>query len=59
MSLSKFTEKDYELIQESYGQLKEAARRRCANQEELDVVQKAFDFANEAHKDVRRRSGGP
>ena len=59
MSLSKFTEQDYELINESYSQLKEAAQKRCANQEELDVVQKAFDFANEAHKNVRRRSGGP
>ena len=59
MSFSKFTEEDYELIRESYSQLKEAARKRCANQEELDVVQKAFDFANEAHKNVRRRSGGP
>ena len=59
MSFSKFTDQDYQIINESYAQLKEAARRRCANQEELDVVQKAFDFANEAHKNVRRRSGGP
>ena len=59
MSLSKFTEKDYQIISDSYAQLKEAAAKRCANQEELDVVQKAFDFANEAHKNVRRRSGGP
>ncbi|MBQ8062042.1 MAG: bifunctional (p)ppGpp synthetase/guanosine-3',5'-bis(diphosphate) 3'-pyrophosphohydrolase [Bacteroidales bacterium] len=59
MSLSKFTEEDYRVIHESYAQLKEAAQKRCANQEEMDVVQKAFDFANEAHKDVRRRSGGP
>ncbi len=59
MSFSKFTERDYEIIRENYAQLKEAAKRRCANQEELDVVQKAFEFANEAHKNVRRRSGGP
>jgi GTP diphosphokinase / guanosine-3',5'-bis(diphosphate) 3'-diphosphatase len=59
MSFSQFTEQDYELIQRSYAQLKEAAEKRCANQSELDVVQKAFDFANEAHKNVRRRSGGP
>jgi GTP pyrophosphokinase len=59
MSFSKFTEEDYEQIRECYSQLKEAAQKRCANQEELDVVQKAFDFANEAHKNVRRRSGGP
>ena len=59
MSFSKFTEEDYALIRQSYAELKDAARKRCANQEELDVVQKAFDFANEAHKNVRRRSGGP
>ena len=54
MSFSKFTEQDYELINRSYGELKAAAEKRCANSEELDVVQKAFDFANEAHKNVRR-----
>ena len=59
MSFSQFTEQDYELIRQSYAQLKAAAEKRCANQQELDVVQKAFDFANEAHKNVRRRSGGP
>ena len=59
MSFLQFTEQDYELIRQSYAQLKAAAEKRCANQQELDVVQKAFDFANEAHKNVRRRSGGP
>ena len=59
MSFSQFTEQDYELIRQSYAQLKAAAEKRCANQQELDVVQKAFDFANEALKNVRRRSGGP
>ena len=47
------------MIAREYASLKEAAKRRCANQDELDVVQKAFDFANEAHKGVRRRSGEP
>lgn len=59
MSFSQFTEQDYELIRQSYAQLRAAAEKRCANQAEMDVVQKAFDFANEAHKNVRRRSGGP
>ena len=59
MSFSQFTEKDYEQIRQSYAQLKAAAEKRCANQQELDVVQKAFEFANEAHKNVRRRSGDP
>ena len=58
-TISEFTAQDYALIAREYASLKEAAKRRCANQEELDVVQKAFDFANEAHKGVRRRSGEP
>lgn len=57
--ISEFTQQDYEVIARDYADLREAAGKRCANQEELDVVQKAFDFANEAHKGVRRRSGEP
>ena len=59
MSFSQFTEQDYELIRREYGALTEAAAKRCANEREFAVVQKAFDFANEAHKNVRRRSGEP
>ncbi len=59
MSFSKFTEQDYALITREYAELKELARGRCANERELSIVQKAFEFANEAHKDVRRRSGEP
>ena len=58
-TISEFTPQDYALIAREYASLKEAAKRRCANQDELDIVQKAFDFANEAHKGVRRRSGEP
>ena len=59
MSFSEFTQQDHEVIARDYADLKEAAARRCANQTEMDVVQKAFEFANEAHKGVRRRSGEP
>lgn len=59
MRSSVFTQKDYEVIARCYADLKEAARKRCASESELDIVQKAFDFANEAHKNVRRRSGEP
>ena len=57
--ISEFTEKDFEVIERDYADLKEAARKRCADQYELDQIQKAFVFANEAHKGVRRRSGEP
>ena len=59
MSFSVFTPDDYAVIRREYGLLKEQAAKRCANEAELATVQKAFDFANDAHKNVRRRSGEP
>lgn len=59
MSVSEFTQNDYDIIARDYADLREAAKKRCTAVEELEVVQKAFDFANEAHKGVRRRSGEP
>ena len=59
MSFSEFTKDDYRVIDEAYASLLEIARRRCRNEEEIDYVQKAFEFANQAHKNVRRRSGEP
>lgn len=59
MAVSEFNEKDFALIKEAYEDLKIAAAKRCANQQELDTVQKAFEFANGAHNGVRRRSGEP
>ena len=58
-SISQFNSHDHEVIARDYADLKEAARKRCNDQSELDMIQKAFDFANEAHKGVRRRSGEP
>ena len=57
--ISEFTPHDHEVIARDYADLKEAARKRCNDREELAIIQKAFDFANEAHKGVRRRSGEP
>lgn len=59
MSISEFTQQDYDLIARDYADLKEAAIKRCTNSSEVEVIQRAFDFANEAHKNVRRRSGEP
>ena len=59
MSFSEFTRDDYKIIDEAYASLLEIARRRCRNEEEIDCVQKSFEFANQAHKNVRRRSGEP
>ena len=57
--VSEFTEQDYAVINEAYEDLKASSLKRCSNEQELEVVQKAFDFANNAHKNVRRRSGEP
>ena len=54
-----FTEEDYIVINKEFESLKKVSLKRCANQEEFELVLKAFDFANEAHKGVRRRSGEP
>lgn len=59
MSFSEFGPKDYELIDRDWQVLRASAQKRTANEEELAVVQRAFEFANEAHKNVRRRSGEP
>ncbi len=54
-----FTKEDNELIQREFESLRIASLKRCANQEEYEDVIRAFEFANEAHKGVRRRSGEP
>ena len=54
-----FTEKDNELIESEFEELRLASLKRCANQSEFEIVLKAFDFAKAAHNGVRRRSGEP
>ena len=56
---SMFTEEDYRLIEREFAGLRESSRKRCADEEQYQLVLKAFEFANEAHKGVRRRSGEP
>ena len=59
MSFSEFSDKDYEIIRRDCEGLLAVARKRCSNDEEMSEVRKALDFACEAHKNVRRRSGEP
>ncbi len=59
MSFSEFTKDDYRLIDKEYASLMDVARPRLRNEEQVETVQKAFEFANQAHKNVRRRSGEP
>ncbi len=50
---------DNELIRNEFESLRLASLKRCANQNEYETVVRAFEFANEAHKGVKRRSGEP
>lgn len=59
MSFSEFTQKDYDCIRAQFEVLRQSAAKRCANEKELAMVEKAFEFANNAHRNVRRRSGEP
>ena len=59
MKYTEFTDKDFELINKAWNIFAGYARERCADDKEFAIVKKAFDFANEAHKNVRRRSGEP
>ncbi len=56
---SEFSRQDCEIINNDFALLMKAAQRRCTGEDQLKLVQKAFDFANSAHKGVRRRSGEP
>ena len=59
MSFSEFTDEDRRQIQESFATLETLAVKRCKDASEVDLVHKAFDFANDAHNNIRRRSGEP
>ena len=54
-----FTQEDELIIRREFEKLRLAAVRRCASQDQYNLVLKAFEFANEAHRNVRRRSGEP
>lgn len=58
MPTSVFTEEDYRLINEEYKALYDSVSKTCTP-EGLAVIERAFEFANHAHKNVRRRSGAP
>ena len=53
------TEQDRALIAAEFEELRKLSLKRCANQQEYEQVIQAFEFADEAHKGARRRSGEP
>lgn len=56
--MSLHTELERREINDAYTELIKSVRHNLS-QEELDLIQKAFDFANKAHEGVRRKSGEP
>ncbi|HUW93346.1 MAG TPA: RelA/SpoT family protein [Bacteroidales bacterium] len=53
-----FTEEDISRIEAEYKSLKESLYR-CDKPSDIALIDKAFRFANEAHRDMRRNSGEP
>ena len=56
---SVYSEKDLQAISREYDALMELARRRCRDEAQLAIVQKAYEIASTAHSGVRLHSGGP
>ena len=56
-----FTEEDERLIKEKWDDLLESCTRAkiCKNDEDWELIKRAFFLAKEAHGEVRRRSGEP
>lgn len=46
-------------IDAAFDQLRKSSLKRCASQEEYELVLRAFSFAREAHKNQKRISGDP
>ena len=51
--MTEFTKEDIGMVQAAYEDLLEAAKKRVQGPNELEMIKKAFEFANEAHKGVR------
>jgi GTP pyrophosphokinase len=56
--MATYTEEEKVLIQSHFDDLL-AHCPRCQSEEEMKLVQKAFNLANEAHKGIKRKSGEP
>ncbi|MBQ4279741.1 MAG: bifunctional (p)ppGpp synthetase/guanosine-3',5'-bis(diphosphate) 3'-pyrophosphohydrolase [Rikenellaceae bacterium] len=54
-----YTEEDEKIIGEKFDELLEHCQELCRNEENLNLIKKAFFLAKEAHQGVRRRSGEP
>ena len=55
----KYTEKEEEQIEQQGSELFEACRDIVKSEADMELIKKAFYFAKDAHKGVRRKSGEP
>ncbi len=54
-----YTEQDECMIDDAFGVLMEHCEKICKDDEDRNLIKRAFFLAREAHQDVRRRSGEP
>ena len=54
-----YTAEDEIIIQEKWEDLLRSCARICRNDEDRNLIKRAFFLAKEAHQGVRRRSGEP
>ena len=54
-----YTAEDEKLIEIKWNELKESCKKICKNEEDRNLINRAFFLAKEAHQGVRRRSGEP
>ncbi len=57
--MAEYTLEDEALIDQEYDSLMQSCEKIFKNEEDANSVKKAFFFAKEAHKGVRRKSGEP
>lgn len=58
VGIGEFNEDEKALIQQKFTELKSLAEKDCTA-EQLNLITKAFNLANDAHKNIRRKSGEP
>lgn len=59
MTAKEINDKDEQMVQQQFEELMQRCEPVCHNQGDRDRIREAFNFANDAHRGVRRRSGEP
>lgn len=59
MTPKEINDKDEQMVQQQFEELMQRCEPACHSQADRDRIREAFNFANDAHRGVRRRSGEP